>query len=57
MAILSSSEAEALLKKVLSFSKADELEANLQGGRTANTRFGVNSANTSGDTDNLCVTK
>jgi predicted Zn-dependent protease len=55
MAIISSSEAEALLKKVLSFSKADELEASLQGGRTAYTRFGVNSANTSGDTDNLSL--
>jgi len=55
MAIISSSEAEALLKKVLSFSKADELEATLQGGRTAYTRFGVNSANTSGDTDNLAL--
>src|SRR5438105_15775009 len=55
MAIISSGEAEALLKKVLSFSKAEELEATLQGGRTAYTRFGVNSANTSGDTDNLSL--
>jgi predicted Zn-dependent protease len=55
MAILSSSEAEAILKKVLSFSKADELEANLQGGRTAYTRFGVNTVSTSGDTDNLSL--
>ena len=55
MAILSSSEAEAILKKVLSFSKADELEATLQGGRTAYTRFGVNTVSTSGDTDNLAL--
>ena len=55
MAILSSSEAEAILKKVLSYSKADELEASLQGGRTAYTRFGVNSVNTSGDTDNVSL--
>jgi predicted Zn-dependent protease len=55
MAILSSSEAEALLKKVLALSKADELEATLQGGRTANTRFGANSANTSGDIENLSL--
>lgn len=55
MTMLSRGEAEALLKKVLSFSKADELEANLNGGRTANTRFGVNSANTNGDTDNLTL--
>ena len=55
MAILSSSEAEAILKKVLSFSKADGLEATLQGGRTAYTRFGVNTVSTSGDTDNLSL--
>ncbi|HEX8000705.1 MAG TPA: TldD/PmbA family protein [Pyrinomonadaceae bacterium] len=55
MAILSSSEAEALLKKVLALSKAEELEATLQGGRAANTRFGVNSANTSGDIENLSL--
>lgn len=55
MTMLSRSEAEALLKKVLSFSKADELAATLNGGRTANTRFGVNSANTNGDTDNLTL--
>jgi predicted Zn-dependent protease len=55
MAILSSSEAEALLKKVLALSKADEMEATLQGGRAANTRFGVNSANTSGDIENLSL--
>lgn len=55
MTMLSRSEAEALLKKVLAFSKADELEATLNGGRTANTRFAVNSATTSGDTDNLTL--
>src|SRR3954447_25948711 len=55
MAILTRSEAEALLKKVLSFSKADALQANLNGGRSANTRFGVNSANTSGDIENLSL--
>ncbi|MDT4965628.1 MAG: hypothetical protein QOJ64_365 [Acidobacteriota bacterium] len=55
MAILSSSEADAILKKVLSYSKADELEASLQGGRSAYTRFGVNSVNTSGDTENVSL--
>jgi predicted Zn-dependent protease len=55
MAILSSSEAEALLKKVLAFSKAEEMEATLQGGRSAYTRFGVNSASTSGDTNDLSL--
>src|SRR3954471_22402934 len=55
MAMLSKSEAESLLNKVLSFSKADALTANLNGGRSANTRFGVNSANTSGDVENLSL--
>lgn len=55
MTILSRSDAEALLTKVLAFSKADEMEATLNGGRTANTRFAVNSATTSGDTDDLVL--
>ncbi|PYS48308.1 MAG: peptidase C69 [Acidobacteria bacterium] len=55
MSLLSSNEAEAILKKVLSFSKADELEATLQGGRAAYTRFGMNSASSSGDTENLSL--
>ena len=55
MTILSRNDAEALLKRVLAFSKADEMEATLDGGRTANTRFAVNSATTSGDTDNLTL--
>jgi predicted Zn-dependent protease len=55
MAILTRAEAQALLEKVLSFSKADALEAGLNGGRSANTRFGVNSANTAGDIENLSL--
>lgn len=55
MTILSRNDAEALLTKVLAFSKADEMEASLNGGRTANTRFAVNSATTSGDTDDLVL--
>ena len=55
MALLSSSEAEALLQKVLSFSKADELEATLRGGRVAYTRFGASTVNTAGDTHDLSL--
>lgn len=55
MALLSAKEAETLLRKALALSKADEMEATLQGGRQAWTRFGVNSASTSGDTDNLSL--
>lgn len=55
MALLSSSEAEALLQKVLSFSKADEMEATLRGNRIAYTRFGASTASTSGDTEDLSL--
>ena len=55
MTILSKADAQTLLNKVLSFSKADGLSVNLNGGRSANTRFGVNSANTSGDIENLSL--
>lgn len=55
MPILSKSEAQALLQKVLSYSKSEELEALLTGDRSAYTRFGVNSANTCGDTENLTL--
>lgn len=55
MALISAKEAEELLQKVLALSKSDELEATLQGGRTAWTRFGVNSASTSGDTEDLSL--
>lgn len=55
MTMLSRDEAQALLNKVLAFSKADELSATLTGGRQAYTRFGVNSANTSGDAENLAL--
>src|SRR5256885_4462151 len=55
MAIISRDEAQALLNKVLALSKADELSATLTGGRQAYTRFGVNSANTSGDAENLAL--
>ena len=55
MALLSSSEAEALLKKVLALSKADELEATLRGERIAYTRFGASTVSTSGDTEDLSL--
>jgi len=57
MALLSESEAQALLQKVLSYSKADECEATLSGGRSGNVRFARNTVSTSGasDTVNLSV--
>lgn len=53
MALLTAKDAEAILQRVLALSKADELQATLNGGRSAYTRFGVNSASTSGDADDL----
>jgi predicted Zn-dependent protease len=48
MAILTKDEAQALLKKVLSYSKADECEVNLTGNERGNIRYARNSVSTSG---------
>jgi predicted Zn-dependent protease len=48
MAILTKDEAFALLKKVLSYSKADECEVNLNGTDSGNIRYARNSVSTSG---------
>ena len=53
MAQLSESDAQAILKKVLGFSKADECEATLNGSRQGNVRFARNSVSTSGTQDVL----
>lgn len=46
--ILTKDEAQALMKKVLSYSKADECEVNLSGTDSANIRYARNSVSTSG---------
>jgi predicted Zn-dependent protease len=48
MPLLTIDEAQALLKKVLSFSKADECEVTLYGGEGGNLRYARNSVSTSG---------
>ena len=48
MPILTRNEAETLLKKVLSYSKADECEANISGSDGGNIRYARNSVSTSG---------
>jgi len=48
MAILNKEEAQALLKKVLSYSKADECEVNLNGSVGGNIRYARNAVSTSG---------
>jgi len=46
--ILTKDEAQALMKKVLSFSKAEQCEVNLSGTDSANIRYARNSVSTSG---------
>ena len=48
MKLLSEGEARRLCDKVLSFSKADECTANLNGSRTGNIRYARNSVSTAG---------
>ena len=48
MPILTKDEAYALLKKVLSYSKADECEVNLGGTDSGNIRYARNAVSTSG---------
>jgi predicted Zn-dependent protease len=48
MPLLSKEEAQALLKKVLGYSKADECEVNLSGSNGGNIRYARNSVSTSG---------
>ncbi|RKR85059.1 putative Zn-dependent protease [Mucilaginibacter gracilis] len=48
MTILTKEEAQALMKKVLSYSKADECEVTLNGSDSGNVRYARNSVSTSG---------
>jgi predicted Zn-dependent protease len=48
MAILTEDEARTLMTKVLSYSKADECEVNLEGNTIGNIRYARNSVSTSG---------
>jgi predicted Zn-dependent protease len=53
MPILSKEEAQALLKKVLSYSKADECEIGLNGSEGGNIRTALNAVSTAGDISTL----
>ncbi|WP_076377356.1 TldD/PmbA family protein [Filimonas lacunae] len=55
MAILTKEQAQALLKKVLSYSKADECEASLNGSEGGNIRYARNAVSTAGDISNLTL--
>ncbi|MDO3625031.1 TldD/PmbA family protein [Mucilaginibacter sp. BT774] len=49
MPILSKEEAQAILKKVLSYSKAEECEVSLNGSEGGNIRYALNAVSTAGD--------
>ncbi len=53
MPILSKEEAQALLKKVLNYSKADECEIGLNGNEGGNIRTALNAVSTAGDISTL----
>ncbi|HEU4564864.1 MAG TPA: TldD/PmbA family protein [Gemmatimonadaceae bacterium] len=53
---LSRAEAEALARRVLSFSKADDVRVTISSGTRGNTRFAVNQISTAGDNFNTTVT-
>lgn len=53
MAILTKEEAKKIIDKVLSYSKADEMEVSIFGGRTGNIRYARNTVNTSGETNEI----
>ena len=55
MAILSKDEAQALLKKVLSYSTADECAVTLLGRTAGNFRYARNSVSTAGSADSVSV--
>ena len=55
MTMLTERDARALLDRVLALKRADEMEVSLRGGRAAYTRFGVNTASFSGDSENLSL--
>ena len=55
MAILSKEEAKRILEKVISFSKADGCEVNLNGSDNGNIRYARNSVSTSGEDSNVSL--
>jgi predicted Zn-dependent protease len=55
MSILKKEEAQALLKKVIAFSKADECEVSLNGSDGGNIRYARNSVSTAGEISSLSL--
>lgn len=55
MAIFSKEEAKRILEKVIGFSKADGIEANLNGSNGGNIRYARNTVSTSGEDSNVTL--
>ncbi|HVS02894.1 MAG TPA: TldD/PmbA family protein [Thermoanaerobaculia bacterium] len=55
MTMLSKDQAQALMKKVLGYSKADACEVNLNGGTTGNIRYARNTVTTSGSVSDMTL--
>lgn len=55
MAILTKEQAQAILKKALSFSKAEECEVSLQGTEGGNIRYARNAVSTAGDVSTMSL--
>ena len=55
MAIISKDEAQTILKKVLSFSKADECTVTLSGTEGGNIRYARNAVSTAGESSTMTL--
>ena len=55
MAILSKDDAKKILEKVIGFSKADGIEATLNGNDGGNIRYARNSVSTAGEDSNVSL--
>ena len=55
MALISQEEAKKILDKVLSFSKADEMSVSLNGARSSNIRYALNTVSSGGEADNMSL--
>ncbi len=53
--IISRDDAQALLKRIIGFSRAERVEVSVNSGITANTRFAANQLSTSGSVENTSV--
>lgn len=55
MSIITEDKAKKLLKKVITFSKADEIECNLNGNLTGNIRYARNTVSTAGEQSDMTL--